>query len=204
MSQIDIPGVGLVEFPDTMSDADISKAAAKLHADATTPSTTTGLKAAAGTATLPVAANLAERLATSPTAAKIGGAIANSGTTIAGIIHGVRTGNIPEIIASPIAGWQAGKGGYWLTKRAQDVAGPIANGLEKVAPYANAATGALGAVDLAAMAHDNRPGHTIFGPGGTVDPQHVPVMNEISAVIAERLGGKDLAAKLRGTAPWTQ
>lgn len=125
---------------------------------------------AAATSALPAAAHALEAFGTSPTAAKTVGSLARAGTTLGGIVHGVATGNAPEVIMSPIAGWQAGKGGYFLGKGAQAVARPVATALDRVAPYAKS-LGALGAAqgvnDLAQMADPNRQDIGVFGVGRT-------------------------------------
>jgi len=96
--------------------------------------------AAAGTAALgyglPAAANVTARLATNPDVAKTVGTVARTAVTLGALGHGIKTGNISEIVAAPIAGWQAGKGGYFLGKGAQSLAAPVASILASVAPYA--------------------------------------------------------------------
>ncbi len=97
---------------------------------------------------------------TNPNFAKRVGALANAGTTLAGVGHGAWTGNIAEVIAAPIAGWRAGKGGYWLGKGMQNaVTGPVARAAYALEPFAQAiskASGAQGVLDLAQMADQTR------------------------------------------------
>jgi TPR repeat protein len=131
--------------------------------------------AAAGNAVRPALATGVEAFATSPTAAKTGGAIARTAVTLGALAQGVKNGNLTEALASPIAGWQAGKGGYWLTQHAQSLARPVATLLENAAPVTNAVTGVLGAVDLAQMAHENLPGHGLIGP-------NLPPMSDEQAI----------------------
>lgn len=129
----------------------------------------------------PMATGL-ETLAISPTAAKTIGAVARASTTIGGIVHGVATGNAPEVIMSPIAGWQAGKGGYWLGKGMQAVAGPVATAARSVAPYAQAVStlaGAQGVNDLAQMAEPERKDIGFLGAvrNAPSDPDHPALLN---------------------------
>ncbi len=193
---IDIPGLGPTAFPDSMSEAQINAAATRLYQEANPgkkqPPVSNwgaiGLQAASK-AIAPTGQAL-EAFGTSPTAAKTFGALANAGTTLAGVGHGVATGNIPEIIASPIAGWQAGKGGYWLGKRMQDLARPIATSLEKAAPLAqklSAASGAQGALDLAQIAEPNRKDIGTLGVtlGDEHDPQHPALVNLLLSKASE-------------------
>lgn len=110
------------------------------------------------------------RFGTSPTAAKTGGAIANAATTLAAAGHGVMSGNPSQVMAAPMEGWAAGKGGYWGTKALQGVARPVAAALEKAAPIAEAVAkvgGVQGALDLAQMAEPNRKDIGFLGLGFT-------------------------------------
>ena len=90
---------------------------------------------AAAAKVLPAAAQAVESFATSSTAAKAGGALARAAITAGGVVHGAMTGNIPEVVLAPMAGWKAGRGGYWLTQYAQKAAAPIASAMESMAPY---------------------------------------------------------------------
>ncbi len=91
---------------------------------------------------LPVAGRVATTFAQAPNAAKIGGAIARGATTLGALAHGFYTGNPSQMIAAPMEGWAAGKGGYFLTKAAQTVAAPVGRVLAKAAPI----TGVIGNV----------------------------------------------------------
>lgn len=125
-------------------------------------------------ASLPWARNAIEEFATSPTLPKATGAAARALTTGSGIVHGAVTLNPAEVIAAPRVGWAAGKGGYFLGKGAQSVAGPVAELLEKAAPYAQALStlgGAQGGLDLAQMADPKRQDIGFLGLGKSV---HVP------------------------------
>ena len=98
---------------------------------------------------------------------------------VGGIAHGVATGNAPEVIMSPIAAWQAGKGGYFLGKGLQSAASPVANALNKAASYApvmGAAAAAQGVGDLAQMVEPNRKDIGVLGVGRPAE-----AANEISA-----------------------
>lgn len=123
---------------------------------------------------LPWAQQAAESIATSPTLPKTTGAIARGLTTGAGIIHGAATLNPAEVIAAPRVGWAAGKGGYFLGKWMQSVAAPVADMLEKAAPYAQALgtlSGVQGGLDLAQMDQPTRQDVGFLGLGKSV---HVP------------------------------
>lgn len=87
-----------------------------------------------------------------------------------------------QVLAAPVEGWAAGKGGYWLAKGAQSVAAPVANAMETVAPYLQAANkliGPQGALDLAQMAEPNRKdiGFMGIGKGVQSDPNHPAIIN---------------------------
>lgn len=175
---IDIPDVGAIAFPDSMSDQEVNAAATRLYQQANPkkkqpPVTSwvdtasniagTALPTAAVAASLPPAATAALGFATSPTAPKTLGAAANAAVTLSALGHGAMHGNLSEVAAAPIAGWQAGKGGYFLGKRLQSIAGPVSTGLEAAAPVVNAAAGATGVTDLAQMAE---PGRADIGTAG--------------------------------------
>lgn len=163
-------------FPADATDAEISAALNAIPAAnaASVPKARTwsdigaaGLAAAKGA---PVT-QLLESMATSPSLAKTVGGIARVGTTLGGIAHGVATGNVPEMIMSPIAGWNAGKGGYFLGKGAQAAAGVAADVANKVGPTINAALGPLsvaqGGLDLAQMDDPQRRDVGFMGVGKT-------------------------------------
>jgi len=170
--QIEIPGVGVVEFPDSMSDVDVTAAVKKLHDQATaaalpmpsphssqTPAVLLGTAAAASAA--PLAQRALEHLATSPTAAQTGGAIARGATTLAALGRGLYSGDMSQVLAAPTEGWVAGKGGYWLTQGLQKVAAPIATALEKAGPVLKQAGPLLGSLTAEGSANEqlNTPEH---------------------------------------------
>lgn len=116
-------------------------------------------------------AHAATAFATSPTAAKTASSLARGGTTLAAIGRGLFTGNPSDIIAAPMEGWAAGKGGYFLAKGAQSIANPIARALTAAEPLAKAvgaAAGPQGVLDLAQMAEPNRRDIGFFGIGGSI------------------------------------
>lgn len=179
--RIDIPGVGIVEFPASMSDADISAAAKRLHDEATPhasevkPSSTHAVMLAAGKAVAP-AANLAAEVATNPNVPRMA---ANAGRVI-GAVAPIATGAAaggPMGAAVGVAGaakgsWLGGKTGYFTGKLAQQAAAPVANILEKAAPVANAVAriaGPQGLLDLAQVAEPNRKDIGFLGMGATPD-----------------------------------
>lgn len=130
-----------------------------------------GLTMAALSKLTPAAAWELMRFGTSPTAAKTGGAIANAATTLAAAGHGLMTGNPSQVVAAPMEGWAAGKGGYWGTKALQGVARPVAVALEKAASVAEAVAklgGVQGALDLAQMAEPGRKDIGFLGIGPSV------------------------------------
>lgn len=163
------------------------------------------LPIAAASALISPAANAAAAFGTSPTAARTIGAVARGATTLGAVAHGVASGSPSEIIAAPMEGWAAGKGGYFLGKGMQAVARPIATALEKAAPYAQAlstASGAQGALDLAQMAEPTRKDIGFLGiGGGTPDPNHPALLNllamkatdGIKALVAEGLSKAEAA-----------
>lgn len=128
-------------------------------------------------------------VATSPTFAKNAGRAANAAVTAGELVHGLATGNMNQVLASPIAGWSAGKGGYWLGRGAQAIAAPVAKVATAVVPYAQAAStlsGAQGVNDLAQMAEPNRSDIGTLGVGSsnTVAAQQASVMRaQIQALV---------------------
>lgn len=209
--RVAIPGVGLVEFPDSMTADEMSVAAAQLHqqfldtrahnltqqagATGDHPDTSTALSLAGAGAGVPIAARGMLDFATSPTAAKTLGSVARGLTTTGGVIHGLYRGNPSEVIAAPISGWAAGKGGYFLGRNLQDVAKPIAGLLEKATPYASTFTqlaGAQGINDLAQMAEPSRKdiGFLGIGPSPTEIPPAPEMTPEQRAAYEQTWQGK--------------
>jgi hypothetical protein len=157
-------------------------------------SDSSGVGFAAAGAGVPAAASGLASFAASPAVPKAFGAVARGATTVGGLLHGAYTGNFPEIVASPIAGWQAGKGGYFLGKMAQSIAKPASGLLQSVAPYAQTLStlgGVQGGLDLAQMADPNRKdiGFLGMGPSVNVPGAEPPVLNRLAAYIRGKIGG---------------
>lgn len=177
-------------FPQDATDEEISAALSGGTGGPAVNGIGAGLTLTGASKAAPLAARAVTAFAEAPNAAKIGGALARGGTTLATLGHGIATGNMTEALASPIAGWQAGKGGYWLTKGAQGAAEPVGRILGKMAPYAQTLStlgGAAGVGDLAQMAEPNRKDIGFLGVGGgTPDPEHPALLN----LIMQRLRGQ--------------
>lgn len=177
----------MAEEKDPWAGWTIVDEAAAPAASADAPSgTNAGLTAAALGKLSPKAAWELMRFGTSPTAAKTGGAIANAATTLAAAGHGLMTGNPSQVVAAPLEGWAAGKGGYFGTKALQGVARPVAAALDKAAPVASAVAhaGAVqGGLDLAQIAEPGRRDIGVFGMGGPIDG---PTPQALEAVNARR------------------
>lgn len=137
------------------------------------PGTSAGLTLAAIGKMTPAAAWQLLRFGTSPTAAKTGGTLARVGTTVGAAAHGLATGNLSEVIAAPMAGWAAGKGGYFGTQMLQAPARVTSALLEKAAPVISKMSGVQGALDLAQMAAPERRDIGFMGIGGSMAPIEV-------------------------------
>ncbi len=169
---IDIPGVGHVAFPESMADADIEKASAKLyseHHDASVMPTTaqessapSSLIPAAGLA-LAGASKIAAPIttavtdfATNPAVPKIGSAIGKAAgglaPVVAGALEGGPLGALVGIAAASKGAWAGSKTGWFTAKMLQQLGIPAAKLFEKVAPYADAATLPLAAASAEADA----------------------------------------------------
>lgn len=156
--------------------------------------TSTGLTLAAISKLSPKAAWELMRFGTSPTAAATGGKVANAATTLAAAGHGVMTGNPSQVIAAPLEGWAAGKGGYFGTKALQGAARGTSAVLEKAAPVidALAKVGAVqGALDLAQMAEPNRKDIGVLGVGGSL-----PDLQVLTAAVAKGANPAQAAAQI--------
>ncbi len=168
MSQtVSIPGVGDVDFPDGMSDADIGTAAKKLYQQAQSgqkPSDSTSMAGAGAMGILPTATKLAESLATSPGVPEAGSDVGQ----LVGLIGGLlKAGPLGTLATNPM-----GRVGYRAGTLAQKAAAPIATALDSAKPYANGIlgtmTGAMGVGDLAQMADPTRKDIGVMGVGPTV------------------------------------
>ncbi len=200
--RIDIPGVGVVEFPDTMSAEDVNAAAKRLHDEANRPSDSGALTMAGARAAVPAVGNLALRVATSPTVPRTTGAIARSLTTGLGLAaggyqlaKGNLQGGVSQVAAAPLEGWAAGRGGYWLGKGVQALARPVASAADALAPVTQALAPlniAQGALDLAQMADPGRKDLGFLGmaTGDPGDPEHPAALNALVDLIRRKLTGR--------------
>lgn len=139
---------------------------------------------------VPALTRIAESVATSPTLPRTMGSMANGLTTIGELGHGIYSGNMNQVLGAPIAGWAAGKGGYWLGKGLQRVASPVARVGAAIGPAAQVLGGASGVDDLAQMPEPNRKdiGFLGIGPSQPSDPNHPAVVNAILSALAQKLG----------------
>lgn len=150
MPQIHIPGVGLVEFPESMSGEDISAAAKRLHDNANPPEApgSSSLLINLASKSAPAATRVAEEIATTPYLSQLG----SSAGRLAGGTAGLKTGGYIGMEAGKSLGSAAGRGAAGLVQRG---AGSVANVLARLAPYAqtlSTLSGATGAAELAQMA----------------------------------------------------
>lgn len=159
---VDIPGVGEVEFPSSMSQSQIDTAAARLYsqnqakaAPASTPSPSTanigGLALAGAAKAAPAIAHGAEELATSPAvpriAASIGRAVGGIAPTVVGAYEGGPLGALVGLAAGTAKGaWMGGRTGWFTGKMLQNLSAPAAKAVAAVAPYAEMISGPLGAM----------------------------------------------------------
>jgi hypothetical protein len=192
-TEIEIPGVGRVAFPDTMTEMQINAAATRLYKNANIgakqPPVTSwtkgategenvalgsnaGLGMAAAGQGVPAAAGAAMEVATNPNTARVAAAagrvIGGSAPIVGGGIAGGPIGALAGVGAAAKGAWMGGKTGWFTGKLAQQVAPPVAAALEKVAPYAQALStlgGAQGVGDLAQMAEPERRDIGVMGAG---------------------------------------
>lgn len=89
---------------------------------------------------LPIAQRGMEHIATSPTlpatAAKAGRFIGGMAPAIGGAYEAGPVGALAGLAAAAKGAWAGGKTGWFTGKLMQNMAGPVASGLEKIAPYA--------------------------------------------------------------------
>lgn len=146
-------------------------------------------------ASVPAISRGAMEFATSPTAAKTGGAFARGVTTVGAVANGLLSGNPTQVLAAPMEGWAAGKGGYFLTKLAQQVMVPVAKLADAVAPYArglSTLSTVQGALDLHQMAEPNRKDIGTFGVtmgGGRTDAErqaNPALLNQLFASLEDK------------------
>jgi hypothetical protein len=141
------------------------------------PDTSTGLKMAAAGAWVPVAERVAMEVATHPNAAKTGAAI---GQVLGGVEGALKGG--PLGAAGGV--WTGGKAGWFTGKLAQRMAAPVANALEKVAPYAQTLStlgGAASVGDLAQIAEPTRRDIGFLGIGPSVEPDVAMLTKAVKA-----------------------
>lgn len=192
-TRVDIPGVGVVEFPDSMSSDEVNAAAAKLYQDhQPKPSDSEAL----GLAALRPATSLVTDMATNPAFPK---ATATAGRIIGGLAPVIGGGSkyglggaAMGLAGSAQGSWAGGKTGYFTGKMLQSMAMPVAKGMNAMAPYVGPLTVASGASDLAQMAEPTRKDIGTFGVtlGDTHDPEHPALLNLIAQKIRERLMGQ--------------
>jgi hypothetical protein len=185
-------------FPDDATDAEIASAlgssntlpmtkAAPSGGDAPSNLSSLGLMAA-GVAARP-AADAVANFATSPDAWKT----AKDLGSLVGLATGGYEGGLPGAAAGY---WLGGKTGYRLANAGQKIAAPIASAMDKLAPYAQAAStlgGAQGVLDLAQMQEPNRKDIGFLGVGPTTgpsDPQHPPLVNALIQMLLQKVQGR--------------
>lgn len=155
-----------------------------------------GLGLASAAKAVPLAAQATTAFAQSPTVAKTTGALARGLTTLGAVGHGIYSGSPSEVIAAPMEGWAAGKGGYFLGKGMQSIAKPVGHFLGRMAPYAQSLStlgGAQGVGDLAQMAEPNRKDIGVLGMELNRTPvagEQPPLINDMIARLRQRLAGQ--------------
>lgn len=192
---IDIPGVGPIEFPDSMTDAQVNAAATRLYQDknpgakqppVTNWSDSSALTLAASAKAVPAVGNALYEFGTNPNvpkaAASVGRVLGGAAPAVGGIASGNPVAAVNGVLGASQGAWAGGKTGWFTGKLAQDMARPVAAALEKAAPYAQAlstASGAQGALDLAQMSDPKRQdiGFLGIGPSGAADPNHPAILN---------------------------
>lgn len=165
--QVEIPGVGTVEFPDEMSPADINTAAKRLHdgAQSSTDSSvlSPGLLLQGVRASVPAVQRTIEEVATHPAVTDAGQGL---GKLLGGIV-GLKGGYLGMKTGETV-GSATGRGAAALAQRGAGSAVPL---LERLAPYAqtlSTASGAQSLLDLAQMAEPNRRDIGVLGVGSDV------------------------------------
>lgn len=196
-TEIDIPGVGMVAFPDSMTEAQINAAATRLYqnakvagsgqmAESVTPGSNTALEMAAAAKGIPNAARGAMEAATNPNVPKVAAAIGRATGGVAPIIGGASAGGpvgaLAGVGATAKGAWAGGKAGYYTGKIAQGVASPVAGALERLAPYAqtlSTLSGAQGVLDMAQMAEPERRDIGVLGVGPSASSGSIPMAPEL-------------------------
>lgn len=198
--RVDIPGVGLVEFPDSMSADEVNVAAKKLY-DGANPATAPAHESDSGALGLAASRGLvapgataATELATNPAVPR---AFATGGRVIGGlapIVGGAEAAGLPGgllgVGAAAKGSWAGGKAGWFTGKMLQNMAAPVATGLQRLEPVAHALSPinvAQGGLDLAQMADPKRKDIGFLGVGKS-----------------ERSPGDDKPAALNALATWVR
>lgn len=187
---IDIPGVGVTAFPDSMSEAQINAAATRLYQQANPgkkqppQSNWTGLGMKAAAAAVPVAQAAVDQVATNPAVVSAG---KNIGATV-GFLKGAASGNPFTMLGAMDVGERAGGR---LAGMAQTAALKVSPLVAKAAPYAqglSTLSGAQGVNDLAQMVEPNRTDIGVLGMGAanTTTADRAAVMGaQIKALVAQ-------------------
>jgi len=155
MPQVHIPGVGLVEFPDSMSGDEIASAAKRLHEGANPPErpgSNSSLLTNLASRSVPAVQRVVEEVATNPLAKDVGQGVGR----LVGGGGGLHSGGYVGMKTGEAVGSAVGRGAADVVQRG---AGSVAGLLERLAPYAQAlstASGAQGVLDLAQMAEPTR------------------------------------------------
>lgn len=201
-TQIDIPGVGMVAFPDSMTEAQINAASTRLYQNANVgkkqpPVTSwTGLTTTGVWKAVPAARTAAEEVFTNPEfpqmAAKVGRVAGGIVPTAVAAYEGSPWGATAALAASGKTSWAGGKMGYFTGKTLQGATEPIAKTLAAVAPYAQALTtigGAQSALDLAKMVPGEQGRKDIgvlgMGTGDPGDPDHPALLNLLAGKVSD-------------------
>lgn len=151
------------------------------------PSSNGALELQAVAKSAPAITRVAEEVATSPLVPKV---VAKAGQLAGGAQAALR--GSPFGIAGDA--WAGGRAGWFTGKLAQNVAAPVANALETLAPYAQAistVSGAQGVLDLAQMADKTRTdigslGFALDGERSKADKDaHPALINEVANKIVE-------------------
>lgn len=118
--------------------------------------------AAITAAAVPTAARVAAEIATNPNvprlAASAGRAMGAIAPIVGGTAEGGPLGGLIGVGAAAKGAWAGGKAGWFTGKLAQNVAAPVANGLEAIAPYASAfaaMSGVQGEADISKQAAED-------------------------------------------------
>lgn len=202
---IDIPGLGPIDFPDSMSKEQVQAAATRLYQNANVgkkqppvmswteaPSDSGALAVKGGAATVPMLADAAAEVATNPNipkaAAAAGRVIGGIAAPVSGAIYGGPAGAVVGAAEAAKGAWAGGKTGWFTGKLAQGMAAPVASALDKAVPYAQAAStlsGAQGALDLAQMAEPKRQDIGVLGMGtqGSASDQAAVMKSQIANLV---------------------